>query len=291
MREETTNRLAEAIKEEFKGECKVHLKDVVKNNGVVLKSVTIMEPGVTVMPTVYIDEMLSRIESGDISVEDAARQIVSIHTENKGNFDDVVNRISRESILDRVTYQLINAEKNKDRLANLPHRTFCDLAVVYRVIVSEGSEETASFMVRKDMAENYGLTEDELDVAARKNTKKQKFTALTMAEVLAEMTGGTEEDMKLPFQMWILSNKNRLNGATVMIYPENFKKLADRIESDLYVLPSSIHEVIAIPAGGEDTDMLKEMVRTVNSSEVSAEEVLSENVYRYSRNDNKFMIV
>jgi len=291
MREETTNRLAEAIKEEFKGECKVHLKDVVKNNGVVLKSVTIMEPGVTVMPTVYIDEMLSRIESGDISVEDAARQIVSIHTENKGNFDDVVNRISRESILDRVTYQLINAEKNKDRLANLPHRTFCDLAVVYRVIVSEGSEETASFMVRKDMAENYGLTEDELDVAARKNTKKQKFTALTMAEVLAEMTGGTEEDMKLPFQMWILSNKNRLNGTTVMLYPENFKKLADRIESNLYVLPSSIHEVIAIPAGGEDTDMLKEMVRTVNSSEVSAEEVLSENVYRYSRNDNKFMIV
>lgn len=53
------------------------------------------------------------------------------------------------------------------------------------------------------------------------------------------------------------------------------------MKSDLYVLPASIHEVIAIPANGVGPDVLRKMVAEVNADEVADEEILSGNVYRY----------
>lgn len=47
------------------------------------------------------------------------------------------------------------------------------------------------------------------------------------------------------------------------------------------MLPSSIHEVLALPVGNKDVDSLEEMVRCVNRTEVSPTEVLSDNVYKY----------
>ena len=48
------------------------------------------------------------------------------------------------------------------------------------------------------------------------------------------------------------------------------------------ILPSSVHEVLAIPDDGkQDPKHLKRMVETVNRNEVSVSEQLSDNVYYY----------
>lgn len=60
--------------------------------------------------------------------------------------------------------------------------------------------------------------------------------------------------------------------------------ICEKLECDLYILPSSIHEVILIPAYDHDSyDELTSMVKEVNSTQLSKEEILSDHVYFYSR--------
>ncbi len=173
----------------------------------------------------------------------------------------------------------------------MPHKELFDLSAIYRVIVDENREGTASIAVSYELCSTYEISEEELNAAARKNTKEKGFCVMTMAEVMAEITGipdGELQNMCLP--MFILTNTLRNNGASVMLYKEYFGELAGRLKSDLYVLPSSIHEVLAIPAGNMKPDGLRDMVCSINASEVSEDEVLSDNVYRYNRREDTLVI-
>lgn len=77
-----------------------------------------------------------------------------------------------------------------------------------------------------------------------------------------------------------------------MRYPGVLKDFADRQNTDLLILPSSIHEVL-LTADSPDTDyeLLSNMVLEINQSEVSVEDRLSNQIYRYSRRDDCVSIV
>lgn len=86
--------------------------------------------------------------------------------------------------------------------------------------------------------------------------------------------------------MYVITNKQNLYGAVCILYPDVLKDVAQKLDSDFYVLPSSVHETIAVPAENLDINhasSLKAMVREVNQSELTPEEVLSDNVYYYCR--------
>ena len=54
------------------------------------------------------------------------------------------------------------------------------------------------------------------------------------------------------------------------------------LQSDYYVLPSSVHEVVIVPYCDNITAAeLDEMVRDINLTQVSEEEVLSDHAYLY----------
>lgn len=86
-------------------------------------------------------------------------------------------------------------------------------------------------------------------------------------------------------EIYVLINRESLFGASVILYPDYLRKLAERMGTDLYVLPSSIHEVIAVTTSGMEPSDLQDLVKTVNGTgwAVRPNEVLSNNVYRYSR--------
>ena len=69
------------------------------------------------------------------------------------------------------------------------------------------------------------------------------------------------------------------------MYEGVLKKLADKLERDMYILPSSIHEVTILPKSTMfNKEELMAMVRDVNTEGVSKDEVLSYTVYEYDRN-------
>ena len=82
--------------------------------------------------------------------------------------------------------------------------------------------------------------------------------------------------------MYLITNRELLCGAGALLYPSTKKTLEDIFEGDGYVvIPSSIHEMIAVRGNIMDNRQIIEMVREVNRTMVLPEEKLSDNIYAF----------
>ena len=117
-----------------------------------------------------------------------------------------------------------------------------------------------------------------------------------MSEVIKEMLmsdGMPEEianmmvdEMPEDRQMYVITNSEKINGASAMFYENAFSELAKQIGTDLYILTSSIHECIAVSVDMGTPQQLAEMVQDVNSSQVAEDELLSNHVYLFNASEN-----
>ena len=100
-----------------------------------------------------------------------------------------------------------------------------------------------------------------------------------------------EEMMRPEDRMYILTNIYKVNGASMLLDSDMMQKVMEEVGSDFFILPSSSHEVLIVPAdSGMQSSDLEMMVREVNDTEVSDTEILSYHVYRYSM-ENGIQIV
>ena len=91
--------------------------------------------------------------------------------------------------------------------------------------------------------------------------------------------------------LFVVTNEKKMNGAACIIYEGVLEKVGEMLGRDYYVLPSSIHETILLPAkDNTELDSLTQLVRTVNATQVKAEEVLSDHAYFYSRKAGKLQM-
>ena len=92
-------------------------------------------------------------------------------------------------------------------------------------------------------------------------------------------------------QIYVATNKEGVNGASVILYPNLLRDFGIKIGESFYILPSSIHEVILVPESlGAQAQVLIEMVKDVNRIAVAEDEVLSDNVYLYDLDNDEIKI-
>ena len=94
--------------------------------------------------------------------------------------------------------------------------------------------------------------------------------------------------------LYTLTNQIHVNGAALMLIPDILEQLGEKAGMDYYILPSSIHELlIARDDGLVTARMLKELIHEGNWTEgiIKSEDVLSDNVYFYSRKNRTLKIV
>ena len=70
---------------------------------------------------------------------------------------------------DRIVFKLVNAGRNKDKLAGLPHRRFHDLAVVFYAMLGESKMKQGFVEITNDMMRYWNITLDELETVAKEN--------------------------------------------------------------------------------------------------------------------------
>lgn len=289
MRDAIVRELVEAVKEVAGEGYKVRTNEVRKNNGVVLQAVVIQAEGESVSPTIYIDKFIEDIEKEEASVAEVAEEIFEMYEENRNpELGATISDLTKkEFILGHVEYQLVNADRNAERLQGVPSKKIADLAALYRTVISNDERGTASFVVSDEMMKVAGISIEELDEAADRNTKNAGFLVKSMQQVMAEMMGMPEEMAEAMAdgpQMFVLTNGRKTNGANILLFKEQLAELAEKVDDDFFILPSSIHELLAIPASQvDDAEQLRQMVREVNDTQVAPDEILGYEVYLYNR--------
>ena len=276
---------------------RVKLNDVMKNNGVVLRGITLMQDDSNISPTIYLNPYYDAYENGDTTLGTVIDEVIDTYERNKINRSiDMKFFLNYETVKSRIIFKLINTEKNRELLRDVPYIPFHDLSIVFQCLVSEERFGNASILIHNVHLQLWKVNARELYECALENTPLlQGYELADMNTVLEEMkaVGGIDdeeiEDMQQEVPMYVLSNKSRINGASCILYKDILKDFAMVVDKDLYVLPSSIHEVILLPSDGtQESEQLKEMVREINQSQVEKEEVLSDSVYYYRRSDDSF---
>ena len=289
--EEFTEKVRDAVEKGLGNGYRVEAKEMRKNNGVILHGLMVLEEGRNVAPTIYLDTFLEAYGSGAtfMSVLNRLLDICRMEAEKKG-IDMEFFRLFEE-VRDRICYRLIRKERNEELLKDIPYIEFLDLAICFYYAYHSEALGDGTILIHNSHMELWGTSAAELFGLAKRNTKRLfPWTCQSIVEVLREMAG--QDAFLQEAQMKVLSNTRRIDGAVCILYPGVLESLAREEGHDLYILPSSIHEVILLPdTGAPSAEELKKMVREVNDTQVAPEEVLSYSLYRYRRTDGRVTIV
>lgn len=285
-----TEEIAKAISEQNENLI-VEVSDVQKNNGLVLKGITMRTKDCNISPMIYTDAFYEH----ELSTDEAVSKIMEIynaHKDDMSNFDaNIVQNF--DAIKDKIVARVVNKSRNELITNSCPYAQFGDLIVTFVIFVAQGEPlGTASIKITNEMMNSWKVNLGQLIAAAYENTKKLlPLEVITMSEILKQMmehAGGLSPEMEAELAtpdhlMYVVSNTSRQFGAYFLTDREALIEVASEIKEDrFFILPSSIHEMIVIPESQvEDTDGLMAMVKEVNATQVAPDEVLTDNVYSF----------
>ena len=270
----------------------ITINHVIKNNGCEMDGLVIMEKGKDIAPTIYLDSFYELYTNGE-NIKNIIRQIEVIYEQNKNNVTFDVNILKHfNTIKDKIVYKVVNYRSNEKLLEQVPHKRILDLAVVFYCLLDNEYGRSATALIYNNNLKNWNVTIDDVYKAALKNTPDLLHSKISSMAALFEKCGvnvdGEEVDLKdyVPSDMYVLTNESKLNGAACILYENVLYDFVQKLGADLYILPSSVHEVILLPKLSMfEKDELVNMVKEVNTEGVAADEVLSDHVYEYNRTE------
>lgn len=300
---------------------KVH--KVLKNNDIELDALTVLNQTSNVSPTIYLNSYYEEFQNG-MEIGEIVNEIYQLYEEHskKLHFDvDIFKNLKK--IRGRIAYKLINTKSNMKLLADVPNVPFLDLSIVFYCLLDDDYLGSATALIHNIHKDMWNISTEELYEIAKKNTPRilgyelknmneliREILVEDLQKTIYERDDRYDENCRMPgpeevadgllkdinsareqISMYVLTNKQRTNGAACMLYENVIEEFAWSVGEDLFILPSSVHEVILVPAmKGIDEEELTKMVREVNGEELDAIDVLSDHVYYYSRSKNEITI-
>ncbi len=287
VKKEVENRVGE--------NCTVNVKDTAKNNGVILSGLTVKSEDSDIAPIIYLDDYYQLYESGYVGLEAIISIILKVYEEsNVDHIVDMSQLLNYESIRKKIVYKLINSEKNTELLQHVPHITFNDLSIVFQISVSEEPFGDATILIHNKHLAIWNVSLDTLYEDARNNTPiLNRYEIEDIEDVIRELMP-TAETVHTPVPLLVLSNKDKFHGAACILYPDLLRQVSDAIDSSMYIIPSSVHETLLLPAKKvEEAEYkyIKNIISEVNNTRINEEEILSYSVYFYDRNTDEIIIL
>ncbi len=302
-KEEFKTKLVNALKREAGPKETVEIRTVMKNNGVMWDGLMIHQADSRIAPTIYPDHYYQAYIEGR-TLGEIVREIMEICADSKIEDDSVIDFFrDYEQVRKHLCFRVINREKNRELLKDVPHISFLDLAVIFYCMIDSVGWEGGSIVIHNHHMEMWHVSRERLMKDAYSNTTKRlPIQCHNMNETLLQLLDserllqkeGVDELIGmvkyLENSMFVMSNDHKLHGASTIMY-QDMREHLPIPNTDYYILPSSIHEVILIPVNGEKgVRELREMVQNVNETQLDPEEVLSDQVYFYSYAEDKISI-
>ncbi|WP_303136990.1 DUF5688 family protein [uncultured Eubacterium sp.] len=268
-----------------------------------------------IFPTIYVNDMYENyLAVGDFSevMEQAAK--VMVNASKNVPFDIRESAMDIDRIKSNLIVCLINTEQNKEMLKEVPHREFNDLSVIYRWIVDIHEDGVASAVINNYNVQMLGMTEPELYEKAMENTREKFPMKIRDMEGLISDMIFDDMDMMMDdmdvsdiemlqqgiadilndrysSNMYVFTNGPGMFGANAMLFEDQLYDFSQKFGGDFYIIPSSIHDLIAVCPEMCTPEMLADLVYEVNREQVDIGERLSNEVYFYDSNAREVICV
>ncbi|MBQ9631866.1 MAG: hypothetical protein IJV04_02980 [Lachnospiraceae bacterium] len=278
------------IQERLPASTEVELRKIQKNNDQLLDGLVFCDKDANASPTIYLNGFYKKWEKEHASIEEICAEILVQYEQNRirepmdfSFFSDFAK------LKDHIIFRIINRELNTGLLSDIPHIDYLDLSITFLVLLSLHEESDATITISNAHMAMWGTNTEELFSLAKQNTPRLlSWDMSSMRDVLSSLDPSSEELLPRPdelaFPMYVLTNRIRVHGAGCILYDNLLSQLSREVDDDLYIIPSSIHEVLLIPrALADEEKVLNSMICEVNRTQVPHDEILSDHVYRYSR--------
>lgn len=261
-------------------QCKVSIEAYVKE-GIQVQGLTI-KAGVPIemVPTIPMEPFYELHQKG--------RSIQAVLTEIAVTYDQEMEQIratgipafeTTEDLNHYIQEHLFAAVYPLDRIeeaGNIPYLQLNDLAVVAKSRMTDHG----TIAMTSENIQKLGLESDVVLAMAMKNhmpEREPKFSS--MAEMLGIPSMGETD-------MYILTTADGHLGAGLLTDKALLHQISQQLDSNLIILPSSIHEVLILKEGQHKMNLteMKQMVEEINRSCLDSKDILSNNVYRFDRN-------
>jgi len=293
------NNVVEGIKEKLGDDFTVDVREVMKVN-ITLDGLTILHKSENITPTIYLNGYKENFDAGR-PMEDIIEDILAIYELNRNPQNISVEQFyDFDKLKDKIIVKVIGTDKNEKFLEDVPHILMGDLglAAIPYVMLETRPDCNMGFQIQHNHLKLWKKSLAEIMPIAAENTNRMyRFVVKNMTEMLfadlncEELFEEDEEEVLAECnQMYVLTAAaNKTLGASQLYLKDKIKDFADRCECNLYILPSSVHELILLREDfvGDSPEELKEMVREVNETAVSEADFLSNNVYYYDRKTNE----
>ncbi|MDY4691984.1 MAG: DUF5688 family protein [Blautia sp.] len=196
--------------------------------------------------------------------------------------------------------RLLNADKYADDLQNAVYKTIGDIALVLYMKVGECNNCITSTKIHNCIVRQWNKDPDEVFKEALLNTyfisppriyrwEKLIFDPNYEGENFMDLT----HDIHLEKDTMgnCLSTSRKTNGAVAVFLPGVAQRLAYLLESDFYMVFTSIHEVMIHNDAVVEPEDLKNILMDTMKESTPEEDYLTSNIYHFSRSDNRFTCV
>lgn len=282
-----TEKIKNGLREFYGDQAKVVLENTIKNNGIERCGISIRGKSNLAL-VVYMEKFYEEYKSGK-TIGEIVYEITKINEKNRKEKSlDIDFLRDYEKVKKKLVWRLVNHERNKKRLEDIPHIPCMDLEMVFYCEMYDETLGNISILIRNEQCDLWKIDAEQLKEDAIENTQRiLPAQCVHLSEVLlCEKNENTEEGM------YVLSNQHLTYGAAAMLYPGELEKFAEKKDCNLFILPSSVHEVLLLPdRGKEDPKMLMKMVRKINREMVSEEEILSDAVYYYDKERKEIRVL
>ncbi|MBE5851904.1 MAG: hypothetical protein E7299_02980 [Lachnospiraceae bacterium] len=263
-----------------------HVEDICKNNGVKLKGLIVTTDTSNISFTLYLEYFYEEYAIGHASLDEVLAEIANTYSDKEiqgyASFD--INSLQEANIIGC----LVGTNNNMEYLRDIPYVPCgSDFAIIFKYYFERTNNGMiATITITDSLSERLGYDIDKLKQLAMENTPRLlplKFESVP--NLLSGLEGFSDElyeQANIP--MYVISNERNSYGAIALLYPGVREMLFDMFESDLVLIPSSIHEWLVIPQlEGIELKEIDEMIYSVNQTQLIAEEVLGERAYVLKR--------
>lgn len=255
---------------------------------------------------VHVKELFEEFSKGtsfdsivDSSVEDIKQmQKQSLYKEAKKIWD-------YETAKDSLFIRLLNYDDNSEELKDAIYKRIGDIAQVLYMKVSERDGNVMSTKILKSVLEKWQansdlLSEDYIFEEALKNTERMSPPRIYRWEQMIFdpeyegeefMSPGTESAISKDFIGNCLSIPEKTNGAVAIFYPGVAERFANVLDSDLYLVFTSIHEVMVHRTNGVNAGDLSTILQDTLKEVTPKRDSLTKKIYKYEKDTHKFLCV